>query len=340
MNAYRAGIVGAGLMGRWHAHAIKKTGAQVAAVADSQLAAAERLAASHSGARPYSNFEQMLDQARLDALHICTPLETHNDIAERAIRAGLHLLIEKPITPHALETEQLYDLAADRNVVLCPVHQFLFQEGTLKAVETLPRIGRLIHIKGMFCSAGGAGQPAARLDEIAADILPHPLALMQIFLSGRLVEAKWRTAWPAQGEIRVAGECNRVTLEIFVSMNTRPTVCAMQLFGAEGTIHLDLFHGYAVVEPGEVSRARKILHPFDLAIRTLSAATGNLANRVIRRQPAYPGLQRLVSEFYRAVQTGTEPPISAADAIAVARIRDYLIQPNNAAIAARIFNRG
>ncbi|MGH9843091.1 MAG: hypothetical protein ACREEM_30500 [Blastocatellia bacterium] len=127
--------------------------------------------------------------------------------------------------------------------------------------------------------------------------------------------------------------------EIFVSLNTRPTVCSLQLFGAEGTIHLDLFHGYAVVEPGEASRARKIIHPFDLAIRTLSAAAVNLTNRALRWQPAYPGLERLVSEFYRAVQTGSAPPISPADAITVASIRDHLLQPNHTAVAACNFNR-
>lgn len=321
----RAGIVGAGLMGRWHAQAIRNAGARVAAISDPNLDAARRLAARYGTARSYAKVEQMLEEVDLDVLHICTPLTTHQEIAGRGINAGLHLVIEKPITPTAVEAARLYDQAAARGVRICPVHQFIFQDSVLKAKKLLPRIGRLVHLGANTCSAGGAGSDPAQLDVIVTDVLPHPLSLMQVFLSGGLPEGGWKTARPDHGELRVTGEAAGTSLSIFISMNARPTTCSFQIVGTEGTLHLDLFHGYAFMERGRVSKTRKVLHPFDLSVRSFSAAAVNLCRRAFSGERAYPGLQRLVSSYYQAVKMENESPISREDALAVAYVRDHLV---------------
>jgi predicted dehydrogenase len=311
-------------MGRWHAWAIEKTGGHVAVVVDPNPTAAARLAARHKGARAFTDVEKALRSERLDVLHLCAPSETHYRIAELAIDARLSVIVEKPLTPQAGETELLFDRAESNGVILCPVHQFLFQDGTLTAKAALPHVGRLAHLQGVFCSAGGAGKNGEQLDALAEEILPHPLSLLQTFLPGGLPEFGWKTSRPDRGEIRVSGQAGDASLSILVSMRSRPTVCSFQILGEHGTIHLDLFHGYAVIESGEVSRWRKVAHPFDLALRTLSAAAINLGRRIVQWQPAYPGLKRLVGEFYQAARDGTTAPISRGDAIAVARVRDIL----------------
>lgn len=320
----RIGIAGAGLMGRWHAHAACRAGGQVIAVADPISDSAERVARGY-GARALPDVERMLSETKIDVLHVCSPLETHERIAKAALDAGVHLMIEKPLTTRAEETEWILDLAATRNLLVCPVHQFLFQDGALKAQAALQSIGRLTHLRGVFFSAGAAGQSGEAADTVAAGILPHPLSLMQKFLPDGISRAQWQVMQPAPGELQAVGKAGGVGLSINISMNSRPTVCTFQLCGANGTVHLDLFHGYAVNELGDTSRARKIIHPFDLSLRTLGSAAFNLGKRVISRQAAYPGLQRLVVAFYRAARTGSEPPISRSDAIAVARARDHLL---------------
>ena len=320
----RAAIVGAGLMGHWHARAIEKAGGNIMAVVDLDPARARRLARRfHAGSFP--NVEQMLSEVELDVLHICSPASTHRNIAELAINSGLNLVVEKPVTPTASGTVSLYEQAAGRGVLVCPVHQFVFQNGVLKAQKLLPRIGHLLHLGVTICSAGGDGLASDQLDSIAADILPHPLSLLQRFLSGDLPEEDWVMARPRHGELRVFGEAMGATLSIFISMNARPTVCDVQIVGTEGTIYLNLFHGYGYLEPGRVSRTRKIAHPFERSLKNLSAAAINLGRRALRRELAYPGLQCLISEFYGAVQTGGPSPISAEEAVAIARVRDRLL---------------
>ena len=327
----RAGIVGAGLMGRWHAWAVKRAGGCVSAVMDLNPEVAKDLAKGYSGAENFSDVELMLNKTKLDVLHICTPPSAHSKIAELAIDAGLHLLIDKPVTPTAADTERLFNRAADRGVLICPVHQFIFQDGVLKAKELIPQIGRLVHMERTLCSAGGAGLAGVGatgrsplLDEILADILPHPLSLMQVFLPNGLSDADWVKVQPGHGEFRAICEMSGITLSLFISMNARTTECSLKIIGTDGTIHVDMFHGYSFVEPGKVSRLRKAIHPFELSIRRLSAATVNLGKRFIRWEPAYPGLRCLVASFYKAVQTGAESPISREDTIAIARVRGLL----------------
>jgi len=310
----RAGIVGAGLMGRWHADAIRHSGGRVDAVADTNLDAARRLAGR--GAQAFAQVEALLDAVPLDVLHICTPTRSHLPIALLALERKIHLLIEKPLTENYADTEHLYRAAADAGLIVCPVHQFMFQDGVVHAASD--QLGKLLHLESTFYSAGGCS------DEVVADILPHPLALIDHFMPGALASMQWQTLHPSVGELRAWSTWKEVTASITISMSARPTVAALRLVGTRGTVTLNLFHGYAVSEPGDVSRWRKIISPFDTAGRTLTASTLNLLKRGIQRETAYPGLRRLCRALYAAIGGDAPPPISPDSALAVALARDQL----------------
>ena len=199
----RAAIAGAGLMGFWHAQSIARVGGEVAAVCDVDDAAARSLANRFKSAHASTRLEDVLEQEKIDILHICTPLSSHFELAATALSRGTHVLIEKPMTPHCAETEQLYARAADNRVLLCPVHQLPFQRGVRRALAELGKIGQLRHFEAIFCSAGGAGRSREELDQIVAEILPHPLSLMQLFAPGTLSEKRCQKRQAAAG---VAGD--------------------------------------------------------------------------------------------------------------------------------------
>ena len=321
----RAGIAGAGLMGRWHAHALESIGGRVVGIADQDLSRAQSLSAGHRGAKAFADAGEMLAEQELDVLHICSPTSTHHPIAEAALRKGIHVLIEKPVAATARETGLLYELAEEHGALLCPVHQFAFQDGVVRAKKQLSKIGRLVQIVAEIRSAGAEASGDIERDLIGADILPHPLSMISTFLPGGISAVNWKIHRPAAGELRVSGEAGETSVSISISMNSRPTENSFHLAGTDGTIHIDLFHGFSTFEPGTVSRTRKILHPFDLAIRTFAAAGSNLARRAVKREPAYPGLRSLIGEFYSSIRSASEPPIAPAEAIAIARTRDLLI---------------
>jgi len=327
----RAAIAGAGLMGFWHAQSIARVGGEVAAVCDVDNAAARSLANRFKSAHASTRLEDVLEQEKIDILHICTPLSSHFELAATALSRGTHVLIEKPMTPHCAETEQLYARAADNRVLLCPVHQLPFQRGVRRALAELGKIGQLRHFEAIFCSAGGAGGSREELDQIVAEILPHPLSLMQLFAPGTLSEKPWVVTRPAPGEFRATLTAQGICFSILISMNSRPTASALRLLATAGTIYVDLFHGFCVVEPGTVSQWRKIIHPFDFSLRMLTAAGLHIFQRGLAWDLASPGLRPLIQRFYAAIASGEQAPIPRDDAIQIASVWDLLSQKIRAA---------
>jgi predicted dehydrogenase len=108
-------------------------------------------------------------------------------------------------------------------------------------------------------------------------------------------------------------------------MAGRPTRSSLEITGSNGAIYLDLFHGFAAIEPGAVSRIRKILRPFTTTGGRFWSASLNLCLRGLSRESAYPGLKRLISRFYESVLTGQAPPFSRAEILAVAMAREDIL---------------
>ena len=322
----RACIVGAGLMGRWHAASVSAAGGIVAAIVDHDAEAARKLAARHSDALVVSTLDEALSVAPIDVVHVCTPLPTHAAFARLALERGAHVLIEKPLAAVAAETESLVDLAGRLGRLIVPVHQLAFQRGVLRAHERLPDIGRLQRLSFSICSAGGERLNASRPDEIVDEILPHPISVALAFgLAPK--EGSISVLAPRDGEL-TAIWCTDggATVSIAISMNGRPPHNSARLVASQGTLHFDFFHGYSFAEPSWTARWRKAAAPFERAGRGAAAAAGNLFLRAARREPAYPGLRELVSRFYAAVATGGSSPIPAALVVLTAKTHERLVR--------------
>jgi myo-inositol 2-dehydrogenase / D-chiro-inositol 1-dehydrogenase len=119
----RAGILGAGWIGRRHAENLaSRADVAVAAVCDLEVDRAGQVAAAVGGARVFGNWRQMLDQAELDALWICTPPMAHADPAVAALEHGLPLYLEKPIARSEPDATRI--VAAARGAVCAVGYQW------------------------------------------------------------------------------------------------------------------------------------------------------------------------------------------------------------------------
>jgi hypothetical protein len=87
-------------------------------------------------------------------------------------------------------------------------------------------------------------------------------------------------------------------------------------------VRANLFHGYATIERGTPSRIDKVGRPFVGSTLVLGAAIGNLVERVVTREVAYPGLVELVRRVHLACARLGPSPIGADESIDVARARD------------------
>ena len=311
-------------MGRWHADTVFRIGGTISAIVDSDPRKATQLLRRYPQAKAVPNLAGIVADGLADVIHICTPAETHEALAQRALEAGLHSIVEKPLTETAETTSNLLRLAESKSLLLCPVHQFLFQSGVLRAQAAIDKIGPLLHVDTLTCSAG-AQSGSQDADLVAADILPGPLSLIARLLPGAVRVADWRVEHPAKGELRASTSVGKVSASMLISLSGRPTVNALRLIGERGSAQVDLFHGFCVLEHGTVSRTHKIAHPFLQSGATLFSAATNLISRAARSEPAYPGLRELIRRLYEVLYTRGKPPISASETLEVAVARDNIL---------------
>lgn len=319
--APRVAIAGAGLMGRWHAHAARRAGARVVAAADPDTARAARLAPA-----AYPDLGALLAATTPDLVHLCTPTATHGALVRLALARGVHVLAEKPLAADLAETRALLGAAAAAGRGLCPVHQYAFQSGIGTILRDRGRIGEPVLAELAFFSAGAAGQPVAAWPGIAADILPHPLSILQRLFPGPLPDARgWQMRQSGPGTFALQAGIGGALARITLSLDARPARATLDLYGTRGAFTADLFHDYAFFRDGTAGRRSKLTRPLRDGAGHLAHAALNLAGRALRREPAYPGLSALCARVYASLDGTTPAPILPAQMLEVAALRDAFL---------------
>jgi predicted dehydrogenase len=110
---------------------------RVAAICDQEPAARKRAAQRHPGTTILSDCHDMLKDPRIDAIVIATPVRTHYDLALAALRAGKHVMIEKPMTQTAAQAEHLIEEAAKRKLTIIVDHTFVYTPAVNKIREMI-----------------------------------------------------------------------------------------------------------------------------------------------------------------------------------------------------------
>src|SRR5437899_10378807 len=92
----RAAIVGTGYISEFHARAIHATnGVDLVSVCDTNLHAAKSFAAAWNVSSAYDSLEVMLNEQRLDCVHILVPPELHHGLARSCLQSGAHVFLDK-----------------------------------------------------------------------------------------------------------------------------------------------------------------------------------------------------------------------------------------------------
>jgi predicted dehydrogenase len=130
----------------------------------------------HPQASLTSRFDDLLEDRTLDAVVIATPVVTHADLARRALAAGKHVFVEKPMALQAGEAEELCALAEERELVLMPGHLLLYHPAVNKLKELIDS-GELGEIRYVYGNRQNLGK--FRTDENALGSLgAHDLSVI------------------------------------------------------------------------------------------------------------------------------------------------------------------
>ena len=163
LKAVRIAIAGAGaITERAHIPALRSVAdAQIVAIQSRTADKAERVARAiwpGDAGRPkvYSDFDEMLARERPDAVGIFTPNHLHCEFTVKALSAGAHVLVEKPMAPTAAAAREMVDAAAKARRVLMVAMQQRFGgvERAIKDAVTSGAIGRPHFIRARLSHGG------------------------------------------------------------------------------------------------------------------------------------------------------------------------------------------
>jgi myo-inositol 2-dehydrogenase/D-chiro-inositol 1-dehydrogenase len=149
----RAGIIGAGYIAQAHARAYAALPqAHLAVIADSRLDRAERLAGLCQ-ARAVADLDSLLSVG-VNVLSVCTPTPAHAELAIAAMRAGVHVLCEKPIARTVAQAEAMIQTAREAGVKFMVGHVSRYEADHRRSKEVVER-GDLGQLRMGFQSITG-----------------------------------------------------------------------------------------------------------------------------------------------------------------------------------------
>jgi predicted dehydrogenase len=127
-----------------------------------------------------TSFDEILNDASIEAVCIATPVATHQPLARAALSAGKHVFIEKPLAASTEQALDLIDLADQGELVLMPGHTFLYSP-PVNTIRDLIESGELGDIYFISTSRVNLGlhQPDA---SVVWDLAPHDFSILRYWL--------------------------------------------------------------------------------------------------------------------------------------------------------------
>ncbi len=145
----RVGLAGAGAISQYHLVGWSQIpDAKLMAICDIDEARARAKAQAFNIPKVYTDFRAMIEQEKLDAVDIVTPVGSHAPLTRLAADAGLHVCCQKPLTPTVKEAEELIAYVGDR--VRFMVHEnYRFRPHYVRVKQWLDdgRVGEILHAR-------------------------------------------------------------------------------------------------------------------------------------------------------------------------------------------------
>ncbi len=116
-NDLNAAVVGSGFIGAVHIDSIRRLGVNIAGIVGSSADRAKSKAREFGVRHTYASYDEMLADASVDVVHITSPNDEHPAQAEAALKAGKHVICEKPLALTSTETDRLRTVAGDSGLV-------------------------------------------------------------------------------------------------------------------------------------------------------------------------------------------------------------------------------
>ena len=334
-------IVGCGKVAVYHARHLQSfPQIEICGVVDTDLAAAQKFAGHFSIPLVCGNLKEAFEKARPEAVHIITPPASHEALCEESLRSGAHVLIEKPVAYSLAGMQRLYELSAEKNLLLTPDFSLFYLPGMNQARDWIMqgRIGKVTGVECLYHTKLDPGQLQEAVEppwpyELPAGVLhnffTHPLYLVLPLVG----EVKSLQIIPRHlgylpqkltDSLDLLIEGSGCTGFINVSVASGPPCISLVVHGERGRITVDLasFQVSLTRSPSRAQSLFRLLHP---AVEGLNAIKQTMRNGIaIARQKLvqYGGLRALIERYYSAIANQTGNPISPALVLAICQVEE------------------
>lgn len=313
------GIIGAGRIGQVHARSIVSgvPGARVAMVADPYIRPEVKEWMESTGAVVVSDYHDILNNPKIDAVLVCSSTDTHAPISIEAIKAQKHVFCEKPVDLSPEKIKEVEKALAESPKKLC------FQVGfnrrfdhNFKAIREATLAGKVGDVQFVRVSSRDPNPPAPQYVAVSGgiflDMMIHDIDMVRYLSGAEIEEVYARGACLIDPEIGKAGDVDSATVSIRLSN------------GALALIDNSRKAAYGYDQRAEVFGSKGAVQITNDAASTAVIST---EDGVTGEKPLYFFLERYMAsyqdemrQFVEAVNNGTEVPVGLKDGLMSIRI--------------------
>lgn len=334
MGPLRVAVVGYGYWGPNLVRNVTSSSTmELAALCDRDPKRADAFRARVPGVTVQPDFDELLLDATIDAVVIATPPNTHYPLCKRALQAGKHVLVEKPMAKTAAQARELKELADQRGLVIMPGHTFLYSPAVNKVRDLIndDAVGEVYFVTSSRMNLGNYQQ-----DGVVCDLAPHDLSILMHWLDRPVVQVSasarniFQENVPETAFITLTFE-GGTTANIQVSWLAPRKVRQMMIVGSRRMISYD---DTLSDEPVRLyDRGMEFSTPESFGEYQLTYRSGDVVSP--RVEPGEP-LALELQDFARAMLTGSTPVSSAqlgVDVVTVMEATEMSLQRGGEPIA-------
>ena len=343
-------VVGCGKAGENHVREIAKLpGARVVAVCDVEPLMAEQLAKRFAIPRHYADFDAMLARERPHVVHVATPPGSHLVLAIRALDAGCHVLVEKPLALRHADAVAVVQHANRRERLLTIAYGFYFHpiSRAMRQLIADGVLGDTVHIESFMGYAldGQFGAPVVAdaghwvhqlPGKLVQNVIDHILNKVTEFVRGErpmIAVQAWQRSTRDLPSIALPDEVRMMIIDDDVSAyatfsaHARPLAHYLNVFGTRNTLHLDFVAGTLTMRsasalPGALGRVAGSL---DQSCQHFREGGRNAVRFARSDFHCMSGLSHLMSAFHDSILRGAPVPMPYADILRVSAMTDQVL---------------
>ncbi|MBF0453498.1 MAG: Gfo/Idh/MocA family oxidoreductase [Magnetococcales bacterium] len=295
----RAAVIGAGYLGRFHAMKYASIpGVELVGIADISEERVKAVSAE-LGVKGYTDYTDLLSS--VDLVTVSTPTYSHYRITETCLNAGVHVLLEKPMTVTLEEADELIELADQKGLVLQVGHLKRFHP----AIVALSNSGVLTRPRFIESQRFAPFKSRALDVDVVLDLMIHDVDLILNFVDSELIDVDAVGSRVVTEHIDIANARlkfqNGCVANVTASRVARDATRRIRIFQDDSFISLDFIDNDIVI----LQRGEGTMELDGIQVPAIENTTIPIKK--------YDTLEAEIRSFCDAVDKGTPPLVTGRD---------------------------